>query len=667
MHVREEIGSNSITKKPKASHSYFQLPFTNGYVAATYYTTQFSLDVKKRQDFLQYMGFRVIDDYIGESLAGKISTFLNHIYRWYDIGTPTLNLCPQGIYFGICLNRKKDIWLPGIKEDNVSYIDGTGIVSVEQTYKKLKIKFYYFAPFSNDAKEIIVLLVKVSSQYKSPIPNNKILTFFGFPQRPIFNSKKNIVYGNNFICKSLSSLVKYKQEENGFIFEFDIASLYPREEVWAGAVIAYSVNQAKSEEMINSYIGQFTPEDLLKNEIDWWNNWHKVEKISESLNWKQKKLYKQSTAILKMSQCREEGLSYGQTMGTLPPGHWNICWARDTCYTVPAFVASGHLEEAKAGLEFMLKAKCNCFKHFIYEGEDLGVGKDYQISVCRYLGKGIELTDDPGHQEPQPPENLINPNIEYDNFGLFLWAMGDYIKKSNDIEFLRNYWSVISEKIADVLIHKIDPNYGLIVADSSTWERHLDGRKHFAFTSIMAAIGLRESADMAKMIGDKEKERKYSSAAEQIRKGILKNLTDENSVIKGNLKEEGDYLNSNVVEAINLGLVEPESVYARNTLSALEKLKVGKGYRLVEEVVEYWNHDWIFIDLRIFNALRKCGYNKEADALIDWITEQANLNYFLIPEYYHRLTWSYDGAMPMVGYGAGAYILAIEEKMKNVD
>ena len=57
--------------------------------------------------------------------------------------------------------------------------------------------------------------------------------------------------------------------------------------------------------------------------------------------------------------------------------------------------------------------------------------------------------------------------------------------------------------------------------------------------------------------------------------------------------------------------------------------------------------------------MHKFGDQKGAVKLINWVTDQAALNFNLIPELYDRKTSFYDGAVPMVGFGAGAYAVAL--------
>lgn len=121
--------------------------------------------------------------------------------------------------------------------------------------------------------------------------------------------------------------------------------------------------------------------------------------------------------------------SHGQIMASLRPGLWHIAWVRDGSYAIQAMTKLGMFTEAKKGLEFMLKAHSGHLKHYIYtNGKDYGPGVDYQVSLTRYFGNGEEVCD----------ANDFGPNIEYDDFGLFMCAFTDYVNCSKDSSFYKN-------------------------------------------------------------------------------------------------------------------------------------------------------------------------------------------------------------------------------------
>jgi MYXO-CTERM domain-containing protein len=89
------------------------------------------------------------------------------------------------------------------------------------------------------------------------------------------------------------------------------------------------------------------------------------------------------------------------------------------------------------------------------------------------------------------------------------------------------------------------------------------------------------------------------------------------------------------------------------------------GYKRIEGSSDQYDSDeWILIDLRASDAFRRAGQIPRADQLLDFVTDQARVNYDLVPELYNTNASSgaigrYTGSIPMVGYGAGAYMLTV--------
>jgi len=91
----------------------------------------------------------------------------------------------------------------------------------------------------------------------------------------------------------------------------------------------------------------------------------------------------------------------------------------------------------------------------------------------------------------------------------------------------------------------------------------------------------------------------------------------------------------------------------------------GHGYHRNDDGGSYDEMEWIMVDLRIATALRRDGRPGDvaaADALIAWVTAQARANFDLVPENLDPTTADYAGAVPMVGFGAGAYVLALWDR-----
>src|SRR5262249_899115 len=134
-------------------------------------------------------------------------------------------------------------------------------------------------------------------------------------------------------------------------------------------------------------------------------------------------LWRQSETDLRMGQIRERNhRAFGLINASLI-GEFLIPFVRDMSYAVVALTKMGHREEAKAGL--------NAY----YNARPIGTlqaevgGGPYQISLTRYFGDGSEETD---YEDHDPTKQ----NIEFDDWGLALWATGEYFAKYRDTAWL---------------------------------------------------------------------------------------------------------------------------------------------------------------------------------------------------------------------------------------
>jgi hypothetical protein len=393
---------------------------------------------------------------------------------------------------------------------------------------------------------------------------------------------------------------------------------------------------------------------LASKEVAYMQKVFKSCKYPKGLTAKERNVYEQSIAFLKMAQVGQNEVypkAKGQILASLPPGMWNISWIRDASYSVRAFTRLGLYEEAKNALLFFLNAESNHYKTFKHtDGKEYGIGNDYQISVCRYFGIGKEESD----------FNAEGPNIELDGFGLFLSALCDYVEKSGDKALFEDNYKTLKNRVAFILVNSVAGN-GLIRKESGSWERHLPG-KQYSYTSITAAKGLKDFAAMAKKFGHAEYE-KYSSASELLVKDIQRNLVINNSFIKGCAEsvssKDHEYYDAATFEYFNFFPEGNSRLFALHYDEYLRNVGAGKGrgFFRVNNGDWYDKQEWIFLDLRAALGLKKFGHFRESAALVKWVTDQAALNNNMIPELFNEKTAGYEGAIPMVGFGAGSYIL----------
>ena len=419
---------------------------------------------------------------------------------------------------------------------------------------------------------------------------------------------------------------------------------------------------------------------LLDDEARYMKNLFSRCTIPPAFSAKEKNVVEQSISILKMAQVSDKEIfpfSHGQIMASLRPGLWHVAWVRDGSYAIQAMTRLGMYAEAKKGLEFMLKAPSGYFKHYIYkDGKDYGPGVDYQISLTRYFGNGKEECD----------YNEFGPNIEFDDFGLFLTAFCDYVSRTNDSAFYKKWNQVMCTKVADATVSCIDTN-SLIKADSGPWEHHLEMPRQYTFTSGVCARGLEQFGKLQRQFHLPYK--KYKLAAETLKQGIMTHMLCDNRYFKGNvndqLKTAHEYYDGGVFEIFANGLIRDKKLFLSNMeeYDKVMRIKGNRpGYIRLISADPYENQEWVFINLRIAQAHLLAGNKPDAAKLLDFVTEQAAVNNNTIPEMYSnklqmdKVTdnfrsnniWcncirdkddQYIGTIPMVGYGSAAYILTL--------
>jgi GH15 family glucan-1,4-alpha-glucosidase len=116
----------------------------------------------------------------------------------------------------------------------------------------------------------------------------------------------------------------------------------------------------------------------------------------------------------------------------------------------------------------------------------------------------------------------------------------------------------------------------------------------------------------------------------------------------------------------------------------MELLKVASGgYRRVRStytdpaIFEYWyeRQEFLFVDLALAELDRRLGREAAADAMLGRIVEKAAADHNIIPEMYVAVPCQLfpgkigdpTGALPMVGYGAGAYVLHMLERERTAN
>jgi GH15 family glucan-1,4-alpha-glucosidase len=439
-------------------------------------------------------------------------------------------------------------------------------------------------------------------------------------------------------------------------------TLAPGAERTLGVLVLYGENATADALTLQAdlWLAGRTALGVLQDELAEWQAWQGKAKLPQTLTLQEEFVARRALTQLRMGQVREPNTGpphanqtpNGQIVASLPPGMWNYTWPRDQAYAAVALTAAGYPDEARAVLDFLLAGQTG--------GYQAEVGAPYLISPTRYFGGGLEESD----------HNQDGPNIEFDGFGLVLWQAARYVQASNDLIWLQMAWPDLRDGAAELLVQFADGT-GLIKPDSSIWEVHWNGKqKHFAYTSQTAVRGLCGAAALAKVVGQGDDAAKYRKAAQGIRNAIQTKLVGTNGALLGNLEEsQVSAVDAAAVEAFLDGQLNPVGAVADATLALWqEKLAAGggPGFFRNDDGGEYDSKEWLFIDLRLLRWMdRRAALGQVhpwAAPLRQRAMDVALAGGGILPELLATqgaTAGQFDGAIPMMGFGGGALLLAL--------
>ena len=443
---------------------------------------------------------------------------------------------------------------------------------------------------------------------------------------------------------------------------------------WALVSLENESELEAAAQAFNQWRGSLAPHALLKREIAELDRW-RVQPSVPLASEKERHLWRQSEVMLRMAQSREPNRAdrhgNGLLVASLPDGVWFTPWVRDMAWATVALARMGHRDEARAALLAYFNAQPTG------KMRAQTAGADYQVSVVRYFGDGAE----------EPFFTMEgNTNIEFDDWGEVLWALGAYLSRYNDPALLATPTArgPLYQSARDYIVKPLYANLetckdGLIVsADTSIWEEHQIDKKHFAFSTAIAIKGLQDFAAIAHRAGDESTRNDILQHVALLQRGF-KAAFIRDGKLHGTL-EEGikNDIDGALLPIIYFGIVN-DSALVRDTIERMELLKVASGgYRRVRStytdpaIFEYWyeRQEFLFVDISLAQVLRSQGRTEEAAALLRRITDKAAIDHNIIPEMYVAVPCPLfpgkigdpTSARPMVGYGAGAYILALLDR-----
>jgi GH15 family glucan-1,4-alpha-glucosidase len=412
---------------------------------------------------------------------------------------------------------------------------------------------------------------------------------------------------------------------------------------------------------------------LMRREVAEFEQW-RAKPLVHFKDARERHLWRQSETMLRMAQSREpdqvDRHGNGLIVAALPDVY-STPWVRDMAWSAVALARMGHRAEARAAVLAYFNAQPTGAMRSAVKGAD------YQVSVVRYFGNGAE--------EPFFTQEG-STNIEFDDWGEALWVLGEYLRRYGDAALLTapTHRGPLYESARDFIVKPLMANTGkygdglIVDPDTSIWEERQKDKKHFAFSTAMAIVGLRAFAAVAQRAGDEAERRQALAHAAALQKGFDAAFIRDSSLhgtLEPGIKNDID---GALLAIINFGVVR-DAKLIRNTVERMKLLKVASGgYRRVRStytdpaIYEYWyeRQEFLFVDLSLAELYRRLGENRKADALLKRIVDKAAADHNIIPEMYVAVPCKLfpgrigdpTGARPMVGYGAAAYVLHLLER-----
>ncbi len=607
----------------------------------------------------------------------RIAQGWNHGYQAYDATSESSDLL-YDTYFGYTDLGGAGKWL--FDPESVRVVDGTGVVESVERAGDLEFTQYAFMPMTHAAWGVVQVArvrntsrtasaaafeltslhnwkpggteVVVAVDHQAVVERGSSATLFYWAPDAVEHTCDSVydtVSGGRRLAGDCS---RYASDlVPGF--GWNVPALGPGEERWYGVFTAQDGTPGWS-------VREEGPQAWLRAELEWWAAFHTRGVLPAGMSAAETAVYRQQLALLTMAQVREPNAAYGQIPASFPvaapdpefPHTWNITWVRDSAYATVALARAGYVEEASASLRFLFQpGKAGGYASWINS-------EPYGISVCRLYGDGSEWSD----------EDATGPNIELDNWGLSLWALGEIVGRADDSTLLGELGLRALDEVADPLVAQILPGDQLVRADSSIWERHWYGNeKQFTYTSVMAVAGLRAAGDLAAALGD-PRAQTYFDAAQSVATAISVHLVDRDNVLAGNLTELNagiGYLDMAAVEAYNFDVLDARGPTFAPTLAMWDewlRAPTGIGFTRNDDGSAYDTQEWLWADLRLAPALRRACASARASELEDWATQLALVNGGQLPELLDPQSAVYEGPTPMLGFGAGAYLLAMQDR-----
>ena len=270
--------------------------------------------------------------------------------------------------------------------------------------------------------------------------------------------------------------------------------------------------------------------------------------------------------------------------------------------------------------------------------------------------------------------------IQEDETALVLYSLWNHYKRYKNIEFVKGLYDSLIRKSADFMTAFIDEKTKLPKESYELWEEKL-GISTFTCSTVYA--GLMAAANFAKVFDDKSDYKKYESAANGIKNGIIEHLYDkeEKRFLKliainddGTITKDKTVDSSSVYGIINFEVLDVDDIRVANSIKAVEsrlscKTEIGGIARYERDVYHKASDDfdkvpgnpWFICtlwlaDYYIMKAKHKDELNKAIE-IMEWVADRA-LSTGILAEQIHPYTGEPISVAPLT-WSHASFVLTV--------
>ena len=298
------------------------------------------------------------------------------------------------------------------------------------------------------------------------------------------------------------NLIEHGPSDSVVGFYIDLA---PQETktIYYWIAVAESIKEALE---LNAYTLEKKPGHLVRTTRDYWHAW--VNKYNFSfygLTQDEIALFKRSLLVIRTHADNRGAIIASADSDMLQNGRdtYSYMWPRDGAFSAIAFDMAGNFNVTERFFDFC----------------------EHVITNDGYLMHKYRPDESLGSSwHPWMRNGKVELPIQEDETALVIVALWHHYTQSRDLEFIEKVYNTLIKRAADFMVGYRDTKTKLPKASYDLWEEKF-GIHTFTASSVYQALIV--SAKFAKLLGKEKSEHIYTTAAEEIRQGILDYLYDE--------------------------------------------------------------------------------------------------------------------------------------------